>query len=432
MTCGQPVNCASATVAAPPGAATVAVFPDDAMRKLLPFLAGLAGVLVAASLAVWWYHTTRPDYRLARGQELIRRGKSSQARQIANQLTTDGHTDHGHLLRGQVLLAQAAAASDPDRLRAEERLRYQQALLEFNQVRGEGEIRLQAAALSGQCLLSLKQLAEAERVLSYVLSQRPDHVDAHRGLAAIYYDLGATAQAVTHLEAVSRLAPEDGRPHRLLGLIHKDMDHTEPAVDHYREALRRKLGEAMIREVRVELAEVLVRLSRYTEALEYLEGNQPAPADVGKAVALRAECFWGLGRTGEAQGLLDEALKLNLDATEIVRLRAKLYQEAGEAGEAVRLLEGVVARDRHDHASRYQLALALENQGRKKEAAEQRALCEETRKLMGEMARLTEQAMDKPQDSQLRRRLAEVCEKLEKPELADLWRRAADAVAAPK
>jgi tetratricopeptide (TPR) repeat protein len=378
----------------------------------------------------WWRHTSRPAYRLARGQALVREGKYSQARQMAKQLLDEGHTDEGRLLRGHALWAQASSSGQPDQLAAEDRLRYQQALLEFNQIRGEGAIRLQATALSGQCLLGLKQLAEAERVLRFVAAQQPTHVDAHRGLAAVYYDLGATAQAVTHLEEVARLAPDDGRPHRLLGLIHKDLDHAELAVDHYREALRRHLGEAMTQEVRVELAEVLVRLSRYGEALEQIEGRKPAPGDVGKAVALRAECFWGLGRAGEARDLLDQALKLNVKAPEVLRLRARLHLEAGEAKEAGRLLAELVAADRHDYGSRSQYALALEAMGQKKEAAEQRAQADRTRKLLEEMTQLTEQAMEKPQDAELRRRLAAVCEQLEKWELAGMWRSAADAVQA--
>jgi thioredoxin-like negative regulator of GroEL len=143
---------------------------------------------------------------------------------------------------------------------------------------------------------------------------------------------------------------------------------------------------------------------------------------------LRAECFWGLGRTSEAQALLDEALKLNLKSPEILRLRARLHLESGEAKDAVPLLAELVAADRHDYASRTQFALALEALGQKKDAAEQRALGEQTRKLLDEMTRLTKRAMEQPQDAELRRQLATVCEKLEKWELAATWRSAADAV----
>src|SRR5262249_4722758 len=158
-------------------------------------------------------------------------------------------------------------------------------------------------------------------------------MDAHRGLAAVFYDLGATREAEEHLREVARLDPTDGRPHRLLGLIYKDMDQAEQAGDYYREGLPPNVRGSTGQAVRMELAEVLVRLSRYDEALEYIEGKEPTPGDVGKAVALRAECFWGQGRTAEARRLVEEAMNLDLRNSEILRLRAKLYLEAKEGQE---------------------------------------------------------------------------------------------------
>ena len=52
------------------------------------------------------------------------------------------------------------------------------ALNTLNQIHGEGALLVEAASLSGRCLLRLGNLLEAERAFSFVLSQNPDFVDA--------------------------------------------------------------------------------------------------------------------------------------------------------------------------------------------------------------------------------------------------------------
>src|SRR5205085_1784022 len=147
-------------------------------------------------------------------------------------------------------------------LLGEVHLRYQRparALQEFNRIRDQGALRREAVADSGQCLLQLHNAAEAARCFEFVLSEQPDHVECHRGLAVVYYDQGATDRALEHLRAVARLDPGDGRPHRLMGLIYKDMGRLSEAVASYEEALQRPLADKRLREVREELAEALVR-----------------------------------------------------------------------------------------------------------------------------------------------------------------------------
>lgn len=399
------------------------------MRTVVLLLAGLVGAVLVLVFCGRWYFQSLPDSKLAWGRELIRQGKYEEAKRVAAKLNGEGLTDHARLLRGLVLFSLAGGGNNPDSVGPEEAGLYQQALSQFDQIEAKGELRLEAAIRAGQALLALKEFAAAEPLFRFVADQKPDSIDARRGLAAVYYDLGAMSHAAEQLLEVARLDPEDGRPHRLLGLIAKDMDRAEEAAGHYREALRRKLSEGTVQQVRVELAEVLVRLSKYPEALEAVEGSKPAPAEVGKAVALRAECLWGLGRLHEASRLLEEALDLELRVPETLRLKAKLHIEAGQAPDAVRLLEEAVQLDKHDFASRYQLAQALEAVGRKQEAEEQRGMCEKTRELFSQLSQFTQEAMMHPTDAGIRLRLAEVCDKLEKKELAALWRKAAEALA---
>jgi hypothetical protein len=63
--------------------------------------------------------------------------------------------------------------------------------------------------------------------------------------------------------------------------------------------------------------------------------------------------------------------------------------------------------------------------GRPAEAEEQRRLLRQTQEALTAMTRLNGEAIDRPRDAAVRRCLAELCEQLNKPDLAAMWHRAA-------
>jgi tetratricopeptide (TPR) repeat protein len=303
---------------------------------------------------------------------------------------------------------------------------YAKAVDEFNQIQDKGDLLIDASALCGRWfLLELHRPGEAERFLQFVVSQRPDHIDAHRGLATLYYDQRAWVPAVLHLLQWAELDPHDGRAHRFMGLIYKDLDQLSPAIAAYEEALRRELNEPVVEEVKEELAECLVAQSQYQRALTLMESGAPKQDATPKHQALRAECLWGLGRSSEAQTLLDGALINHPRVPELLRLRAKVHLHSNEPQAAITLLERAVEIDRHDFAGRYQLAQSYQALGRTAEAAEQRRLAEETKASLLQMTDLVKEASEKPWDAAVRQRLADLCQKLDKPDLAAMWRKAA-------
>lgn len=374
----------------------------------------MIGVLLIGSLGAagtWWTHTTRPQYRLRRGQDALRRGDAQQAERYAQTLAEAGAVDHAHLLRGEIMTRQG---------------RFARAVLEFNDILDQGEIRREAAALSGQCHLGLNNRREAERVFRFVLSEQPDHVDSHRGLAAVYYDQGALGLAVKHLQEVARLDARDGRPSRLLGLIFKDLDERDQAIEAYCEALRRDLAGPAALEVGDELAECLNKKSRYAEALQVLGATDPQ-RDSLKRTALRAEALWASQRATEAASLLDQSLKDHPREPELLRLRARLYLDGDDPKAALALVERSVEADRHDHGSRMLLADVYQRLDRAKDAAEQRRLAQQTIEMLKQLTRLSDEASVQPWDAAVRQRLAALCKQLGKPELANMWLQAAAA-----
>lgn len=382
--------------------------PRLVMRRWIVAAAvmGLLGIGIAA-----WYQSTRPESMLRRGRLALAQGDFDQAERSAGRLESAGHTDHAHLLRCELFF------------RVHD---YARAVDEFNHIQDQGDLLVDAAALCGQWfLLQLQRPAEAERFLSFVVSKRPDHVDAHRGLATLYYDQRAWVPAVLHLLKWAELDPRDGRAHRFVGLIYKDLDQPMPAIAAYEEALHRELAAPVVEEVKTELAECLVAQSEYERALRVLEGVTDQTNESSKLSALRAECLWGLGRGSEAQALLDHASAEHPRAPELLRLRAKVELHMNKPRTAVSLLERAVQIDQHDYAGRHLLAQAYQAVGRSQDAAEQRRLADQTKESLLQLTELIKKASDKPWDAAVRKRLAETCQQLDKSDLAAMWFKAA-------
>jgi tetratricopeptide (TPR) repeat protein len=82
-----------------------------------------------------------------------------------------------------------------------------------------------------------------------------------------------------------------------------------------------------------------------------------------------------------------------------------------------------------DYATAFQLAQVYEELARRPEAEAQRRRADELKGLLTEMNRLNEEALGNAWDPGVRRKLADLCVKLGRPDQAQLWLRAAAACA---
>lgn len=375
-------------------------------------LAGLVFLLVGTA-AGWWYRTTRPDYLFARGREALQREDWDRVDTCADRLEASGQTDRALFLRGSRLVRQGRQA---------------EALRLLNRIRDKGDLRVEAASVSGRCLLELKALPEASRIFLWVLEQDEDNVDAHRGLAAIAYDLGNLTTALTHLEHVARLDDRDGRSYRLMAMIYGFMGQDDKAEEHYREALSRDLSHDFRRAVQLELAECLLRKTRYTEALELLDERlKSGETEELSSLAMRGDALRQQGKFTEAAAVLDRALVDYPRNPQLLNARGQLYLSRKEDARAIDMLEKAVAISPGDYSCRYSLARAYTAAGRKAEASEQEKKAAELRLVMDQLSSLSREAMRKPWDADIRYRLADICEKVDNRKLAAMWRQAARA-----
>src|SRR5262249_1317215 len=118
----------------------------------------------------WWMAACEPDARLRQGLAALQDGDLPKAEHVMWFLEAGGHKDHARLLRAHLLFQKAKPQLDANQIKnVEPQLRSCLSLL--NKIRDQGGLRVQGAALSGQCLLYLGDYSQAERALLYVIEQ---------------------------------------------------------------------------------------------------------------------------------------------------------------------------------------------------------------------------------------------------------------------
>ena len=321
-----------------------------------------------------------------------------------------GFETHVNLLLGASLLHTGNPAAALQRLSAR---------------RPEGELRAPVLLLVAESFYGLGQLTEAEMIVRQLEQEQPENVDAHRWLASIYYDLGALNSAIKELGIVVTLDPQDYKPRHLLGQIYFQLGETKyaEATKHYRRALALGPPPEQRREINYNLARALVKTRAYEAALELLKETS-ANALV---LALKSQCHWGLGEHARAREILKQAEELDPDERLVLLLKARIEIEADNPEAAIPPLTRRLEHDPHDFECRYRLALSYRSLGQFDRYETEIARMKESRQLRRQLTDLGQQAVSRPRDAEIRHRVAEICEKLGRPKLAETYRRAADS-----
>ena len=375
-------------------------------------LIGALPVAAAVAAIVWSAGASGPagpEERFRTALSALERGDLDTVATTAAALEDQpGYAVHVRVLDAALLLR----SGHPDR-----------ALAELAALELEGDVRPPGMLVLGESLYRLRRLAEAEIVFRQLVEVQPDRADVHRWLGAIYFDLGANTAAIAALTRVTELDPNDYAPHRLIGLMHYDFEQYSEAIQHYRRALELRPPPAIRDEILRELAKSLIAERQYAEALEALES---ARVD-GTVLALRAECFWSLGRQEEARETLQQARTRDPDERFAALLESRIRMEDGQPDEAIKVLEHVLRDRPHDAECRYQLALACRQLGDQKRYEAEMARFEESAGLHRKLTELNVQAIEQPRNAEVRDQVADLCLKLGKDELAAVWRAAARA-----
>ena len=373
------------------------------------FLVTIIGLPLLIAGGFRWY-SLRPENCYRRGREALLAGdRKTVIRESQRLIRLPGHEHYGRLLAGLLLVYENKLDKAlPD-------------LLEASQ---HEETVVQAMTAAAKCYYLVGRFTDAVGIALVVLSKDPEATDARRWLAAAYYDLGATGYAVMELKTISAKVPDDSRCERLLGLIKKDNEQFDQAIAHYRESLRRNPHTSERQMILVELAESLIKTSRFDEALEALRDCDQSAL----VITLKAECTWNLGQTDEALILLQEALRLDPQYATAKLKRGTLLLSLGRADDAVSDLKDAVSLMPYTSQTHFQLSQAYGRQGERDQAARELQIMQRIQVVEREFADLHETASEKPNDANIRYRIGQLATQLHKADLARLWFRAALAL----
>ena len=360
--------------------------------------------------------TIEPDRLVRQGWDAVDREDAAAAREAIRRLRAMGEADLAAVLQARLLVARGFFQPALD---------VAATVAGSGQPQADGEIERLVRLVRGEAAYRMKIYPVAEREYLASLRIDPDSADAHRQLAAMYYDAGVIPASIRHLEETARLAPSDHRPHRLLGLIHNDYERYDDAVGFYEESLRRDPDQADRDEVLTELATCQMKLRRHRDALATLGKLGPGDApDV-----LRAECHLAMGQRDQARRLVDDVLRRNPDDLGALILVGEMRLEDGDPAGAVDPLARAVVAHPRDYRARLKLAQAYAGCAREADADAERAEAERIRSVRRAFADLHQAAWDAPGDAEVRRKLAAMAAELGRPDLEKVWLEAAAAVA---
>jgi tetratricopeptide (TPR) repeat protein len=370
----------------------------------------LALALAAAGATSWWHG--RPERHLGEAERRLAEGAwESAAPWLELPERSAATRDRALILRARVALASGRPGT---------------AVAPLQRVDPLGPWAAEAAFWKGRTLYAVGNTPLAIAWLRTALAARPTDAESLRWLAAAAYDLGDQRTVLESLKALTSLKPDDARAWRTLALVtREEPDGGEPEMNAARIAYEKALSlDPDQPRVRLEMADVLVKLGRYVEAdhqLALCRVKVPA-ADYAD---LLAQSAWMRGEPDRCRTIVAAGLAAAPNHPGLLALRGLIAQSEGRLNIAVENFDHAVAADPFNPRWLYMRSGVLRGLGRRDEADRDGTRAAELKKAVITMSNLCAVAADQPLDSGVRIRLGQLCEFLGKRELAASWYRAA-------
>jgi len=284
--------------------------------------------------------------------------------------------------------------------------------------------REKSLLVAGECYYRLHRYLEAEVAFRQLTALNPESDLGLRWLVAVYYDLGAYDQATDIATRLISLRSQDFSPHRMLGMMSRDFERNKQAISHFRQALKLNPPKDVRFEIVEELAAALVDEHEYSETISLIEGSLVRSPIMSHSLA---QAYWALGDQELAVKHLNDAEEGGTRNNAVALTRSRFALESGDLEKAEPILREIVASDPANIDAYYIFGQALVKLGKHEEA---RVANEKRSQLLALKESLTElniKAIQNPRDAQIRYELADTCDKLGKQDLAQMWRRAANA-----
>lgn len=211
------------------------------------------------------------------------------------------------------------------------------------------------------------RFADSGKVFHEVLRHRDTSILPHLYLSSIYRELGRENLALYHMEAATRLSPDDPFLHLQKALILLAQGEPAKALEEIRAGSRllsQGAGPAgKPEEVLRFIAVNLFRQNRYREAVFYASKLLRASYDDAPLHALVAESYRNLGDLSKARNHYERALAVDKSSPELRQgLLAVLWQK-GDYAEAAEEASRLLRKDPRDEVGLYFQSLALSRAG---------------------------------------------------------------------
>ena len=272
--------------------------------------------------------------------------------------------------------------------------------------------------IAGEVFAKRLQFLAAIDAFSNAQRNDPSNIRAHRWLAVIYHDTGAMNLATEHLRMVAKLDPTDFRSLRFSGLIHREYEKFEDSVTDYRDALTRNPPAKVADEVRLELAESLLKLRKLEEVKETLASITSKSASRS---ALLAETLETAGQTEEALASAKEAIGMDSNHLRGSLVLGRLYNGNRQWEQCIDCLQPIVAKYPGEHEPMFLLGRAMISSGKDEEGKRFLAESKRLKDIFLKFSELNAEAVKRPQDVALRIVLGQLAEELQKLGIARTW-----------
>jgi tetratricopeptide (TPR) repeat protein len=324
---------------------------DTSLKKLL-LLVGLVVTLLLVGAVTYWQS----------GQSVLRRRDLARA-------TIDTR-------QGLEILEQLAQECPND---AEVFLLRSRALRMRNQIGAAFQNLKRAEELGGprvetdreRLLLSARaDFAHAEPQLQALLDKDPNDRDALLALALGWTQAKNYKKAEALSSAILQRDPEDGFGLCLTGrlcLLQHAPFEARPALE---KAFNHGADYYYYADARIMLAQCLLEIGNFRDALEYYRQCQAEEPDNVKVLLGIGRCSWHVGEWENATEAFRAILRLQPDHLDALSQLAYIEEERGEKQRALELLEQAVKYDPTWHELHFRIAKILLALGQKDRAAE--------------------------------------------------------------
>ena len=272
--------------------------------------------------------------------------------------------------------------------------------------------------IAGEVFTKRLQYLAALDAFTNAAKKDPSNVRAHRWLAVVYHDTGAMNKATEHLRIVASLDPTDLRSLRFAGMIHREYEKFEDSVTDYQNALKRNPPAKVADEIRLELAESLLKLRKLEEV------QQTLAAVVSKSAsraALLAESLETAGQVDEAMAAAKEALEMDSNHLRGRLVLGRLYNGNRQWDQSIECLQPVVAKYPAEHEPMFLLGRALISSGKEEEGKKWLTESKKFKDMFLKFSELNAAAVNRPQDAALRIEIGKLAEELQKVGIARTW-----------